>query len=475
MICKTAYACDELGLNVGYTLPSDDFAAKFVTEKVDGIIANNPYLQSLIGDTDSKSMKQIGGRFAYFQGTFGEMGAISHTLDMLMHDEDDRSNQKVIGQYQSRMDFSKFKRTIKFSNPSAPAIGVGAKWRISDQQHWMVTCDNCGHESYMDWFGGKTRGKRNHTVHKGKRIYVCGECAAMLPDDARRYGRWRAKYPSRYQGGLGWRGYWINQMFVPWLSASDLINKERNSSTEYFYNFVLGLPYRDQAASVDREVIYSAYSSRPNSRTGMAMGVDSGVRKHYVVGNIEGIVEVGVCDTWEEILQVQQRYQAKCVIDSGPDITEPRRFIKALSGTFFIANYQRDRAMSGNIRYGLRDRRGWVYIDKHKTIQEVMEMWVERRIKINIRPQDISEEFIKHYENMARIKDVDSLGRPVYRWEADNGEDHFVNATVYWRAALERAGRKSRVLSPRNAMMDTVKTYVTKQGDLVIEDVAGSD
>lgn len=452
---KAFYAASELELAIGYTFPTRDFASELVAEKADKLITNNPVIARSIGKKNDVFQKDVGKRSVAFRGTFGETEGIASTIDILMHDELNQSNQKRIELYESRLQFSKYKGRWLWSNPTTPNVGVGKFWKISDQMHWFITCPHCGHKSYLDWFAGRTKGKRNHTIDRKLEIYICGVCRKELSDDSRRFGEWIAKYPKKYKNGKGWRGRWYSLLFMAWVPASEIMEKFRTKSKEYFYNMVLGLSYMDEAVLVDRGVIFSSYNSDQNSLTNMAMGVDSGLDKHYIVGNQEGIVEVGVKETWEEILTVRNKYQAVCVIDSGPDITEPRRFIQALPGIFYLANYQRDKARQGNVRFGAKDKGGWVYIDRNRTIQEIMEMWVEKRIRISIRPLDLDSSFIKHYENMARIKDVDSLGRDIYKWEAGNGEDHFVHATVYWRAALDRIGQKSCVVSPSGGIVES--------------------
>lgn len=464
-VVKSIYAVKELGLNVGYTFPTRDMASTLVAEKFDQIIRYNDFIGKTIGPKEDVFQKQWGNSFLSIRGTFGEKEAIASTLDILIHDELDQSKREVVELYHSRLQFSKFKRKLVWSNPTSPNVGVGELWRESDQHHWFVECPHCGHRAFMDWFGGKTREKRNHTVERGvgaQARYVCGECHMEISEEARRTGDWRSKYPAKFANGKGWRGYWVNLMIAPWVPAQEMVDMEVGKSREYFYNMALGVPYQDEAVTVDRGVIFRNYNPVANSLASMAMGVDSGLDKHYVVGNLEGIVEVGVKRTWEEILEVQQKYRAICVIDSGPEITEPRRFIEALPGVFYVAKYQQDQAKQGNVRFGdKRDRAGWVYIDRNRTIQEVMEMWVEGRIKLSIRPQDLAPSFVKHYENMVRIKDVDALGRPKYSWEAANGEDHFCHAVVYWRAAMERANKRSSILMPKNYQeMDKLPSVV---------------
>lgn len=131
--------------NVIYTLPSRSIVKDFVSPKVDPLIVSNPVISQMVGKTDSTALKSIGDRFIYFRGSWEELAAISISAHVLINDELDRSNQRVITTYRSRLDEAKRTRpdlgfVWQFSNPSIPGTGVDEKWQISDQKHWFIKC-----------------------------------------------------------------------------------------------------------------------------------------------------------------------------------------------------------------------------------------------------------------------------------------------------------------------------------------------
>lgn len=306
-ILKSLHLARYRGANVIYTLPSRSVVKDFVTPKVDPLIESNPAIKSMIGKTDSTALKSIGDRFVYFRGSW-EMGAsLSISAHALVNDEYDRSNQKVLESYTRRLDEAKRIRPDlgfiwQFSNPSIPGAGVDEKWQLSDQKHWFVTCPYCKYEWYM---------KFPDNINFEKETYMCAKCHNDWDDDVRRIGRWVKKRESDISG------YWIPQLIVPWIPASKII-KDSKGDQEIFYNFTLGLPYVSKDYNVDRQTIIDCINPDANPRTDVAIGVDNGRYKHYVIGNRLGIFQVGMTESWEEIEDLRNRYSATMVIDMNP-------------------------------------------------------------------------------------------------------------------------------------------------------------
>ena len=106
------------GKNTIHTLQTSDVIKGFVAPKVNPIIEYNPKIRALM-KVDSESLKQFGENFIYYRGAQAESQAINITADVLNIDEYDRSNQKVVEVYRSRLDASPDPKIRYFSNPSA--------------------------------------------------------------------------------------------------------------------------------------------------------------------------------------------------------------------------------------------------------------------------------------------------------------------------------------------------------------------
>src|SRR3990167_7248140 len=86
------------GANIIHTFPSKNISKDFVIPKVNPLIARNKVLKDMVG-VDSVFLKQIGDRFIYYRGSYEETESISISAHILIQDEFDRSNQKVLKIY----------------------------------------------------------------------------------------------------------------------------------------------------------------------------------------------------------------------------------------------------------------------------------------------------------------------------------------------------------------------------------------
>jgi hypothetical protein len=188
-------------------------------------------------------------------------------------------------------------------------VGVGKRFMESKQFHWFVK-PRCNHWQYLDW---------EKNVDRSSKEYICEKCHIAILADERKNGQWVAKYPSREING-----YWINQMMASWLKCRDLLKEEEEKDKAYFYNFVLGKPYIGTDIVIDASLILSNISNRLNDKTQVIMGVDQGLKKHYVVGNSQGIFEVGSTKEWRDIENIRNKYDAIAVMDALPDLTSIR-------------------------------------------------------------------------------------------------------------------------------------------------------
>jgi len=196
-------------LYVGYTLPTKNVIKDFVVPKVNPMFESNKVMKDLLSQ-DAQNLKQIGDRFLYFRGAFTERDAITVSADILVHDELDRSDQKIINMYRSRLQASETKWRWRFSNPSVPGFGVDLLYKDSDQMHWFVKCSHCSWERYMDHEPNDDF--YPHYLDMERKIFACGKCKKEIYDVDRANGRWVAKYPKRTER----RGYWISQLMALW-------------------------------------------------------------------------------------------------------------------------------------------------------------------------------------------------------------------------------------------------------------------
>lgn len=433
-ILKTFWLAAYGKMNVIYVLPNDNVSKDFVAPKVDALISSNEKLRKLVQNKDSITLKQLGDRFIYYRGAFSEAQAISITADLLVLDEYDRMpKMSVVNTYDSRLQASDYAWRWRFSNPSVPGFGVSELFADSDQRHWIVTCHHCGHKSYMDF--DRDMSHNTHYIEKEAETYNCGSCLKELTTADRINGEWVAKYPSRDAR----HGYWMSQMMAPWVTASRIMEQYRESSPEFFHNFVLGKPYIEADILVDREALLQATTPQTLAKHDVVMGTDNGIEKHYVIGTPNGVFRYGKTESWEELEELFLMYNMKAwVIDANPYPTVPKKLTEKYPGKVFINYYVQDRKSAGIVRWGLKKEAGVVQSDRTKIFDFVAQEIRNKDIQFAMKVSEM-EGMIEHWTNMYRVIEEDTNGMQKSKWMTkENRPDHWAHATIYWRTALAK-------------------------------------
>lgn len=410
-IIKTLWLARYRGMNVGYTCPTADDAKTFVSGKVNPIIDQNPILQQFVKDKDSVEQKRVGRSTIYYRGTFTERAALSVSLDLRVHDECDRSDQKIIDQYASRLQHSDYGWEWQFSNPSSPGNGVGRFWPLSTQNHWFIKCSHCNEKQYLKW---------PESVDMERKVYVCRSCRKELSDENRRRGEWVKKFKDRE-----WSGYWFSALMAPWLTAGYVIDQFKTKPKDYFFNFVLGLPYVGEGNTVTSDMIYQNLTDRTATTEDCVIGCDSGIIKHYVVANREGLLSSGKTEDWDDVARLLRRLpRSILIVDGMPDITGPRKLREDFPGRVFLNYYSRDRKTMELIRWGKGTDAGTVLTDRNRMMQLVIDELAEMRIPVH-GTRDEWEELVEHFLTLYRVNEPDALGTPFFKWATNSGMDHF--------------------------------------------------
>jgi hypothetical protein len=431
-ILKSKWYAKHRRFNIIYVLPTRNVVKDFVTPKVNPLIFKNKVIRDSV-TVDSINLKQIGDRFIYYRGAFSDVEAISISADLVIADEYDRSDQNVLITYQSRLQASKHGYYWKFSNPSIPGFGVHELFLDSDQMHWFVTCSHCKHEWFIE-FNRDNKGK-NHYVDHELEIYACGNCHKELSDDDRRDGRWIAKFPGRER-----RGYHISQLFMPWVSAKKIMIQYRESDSQFFYNFVLGLPYLAAEFVINRSSFIAITTPDKPKLENLVLGVDNGVEKHWVLGNINGIISYGKTESWEDIESMIIRYNCITVIDANPYPDIPKKLAEKYRGKVFIHYYQQDTKNLGISRWGDGERQGVIFSDRTKLLDLVAGEINNHEMSIFINEREL-EGLIYHSENMYRAIESNDKGIEKGVWlTKPNKPDHWLHCIAYWRVGISKLG-----------------------------------
>lgn len=462
-IIKNHYDAKRDKMDIIYTLPTDNDVNVFVGGKVNRIIANNPCMLEDVADKDSVEQKKVGGSMIYFRGTFTKKAAIMVTADRLSHDEKDSSKLDIIADYQARLQHSKFKQTHTFSHPSLPEVGVHKDWLNSDQKHWFVQCPHCNYWQFLNW---DTTDPKKMSIDLEKEEYVCKKCKGILDDETRRKGKWVAKKP-----GAPISGYWVPLLIAPYVSAKDIIDKYRNPETtaEFFYTKILGLPYADGSSKLLRKHFTQNLTNKlyaPDTKDRVVIGIDTGLRLDYVVGDQKGLFYQGDADGYGELNGLMKRWpRAIAMIDAGGDLIGSREFAARWPGRVFLCYFGGEKKKNEIFDYKEGDEYGAVHIDRNRGIQLVVDEFRDTRIPVHGTEGDWYEYYLD-WNNLSKIKVLDAQTNEVkgYKW-VRSGRDHRALATVLWRAGMSKfAGTGAIVAAEAD---NKPNSYVIEPGDKV--------
>jgi len=451
-ILKTLWTLKYRKLNVIYALPTKNV----VKPKVNPLIASNPAIASIVSD-DSVSLKKVGDRFVYFKGGFSDREAISISGDLLVIDEYDRMpDMGVVNTFDSRLQASKNPMRWRFSNPSQVGFGVDELYTNSDQRHWLVTCA-CGYEWYMDW----EQDGKCHYVDRERKIYACGKCDKEITDEARRMGRWIAKFPDVKR-----HGYWISQMMAPWVTAERIIEQYEESNIEFFYNFVLGKAYTPTDMIIDRGAILRANAPSNIPKMHVSIGVDQDAGgQYYVAMTPQGVFDYGYVDSWDKIEHLKLMYNAVVVCDPNPYSTYPKLMSQKYKDWYmcYFKNIQ-----------GL-DTIEWkgsvVYADRTRVIDIVANEINNATLLFRQRPYEL-ERMIEHWLNLYRTTVEKPDGKTQTTWlKKDGKQSDYPFALTYARIGLAKVlGSGSDLVSPEEYNTTKVSPYTAGKDGVVNTD-----
>ncbi len=423
---KLFWVVSKKKLETIYTMPTDSDVNIFVGARMNSLIQQNPILQKLCKDRDTIQTKKIGDNTVYFRGTHSKNAAISVPADLLVMDELDASKQQVVEDYETRLQHSKYKWRWMFSHPSTEGVGVHKYWLLSDQKHWFVTCEHCSYKQYLSW---------PDSIDPERKAYVCKKCRGVLSDDTRRQGEWIVKHKDRE-----WSGYWITALMCPWIPASEIIQKHDTKDAEFFTTKVLGLPYVGEGNKLQRDdIMQNVIEGRPDiAGTQVVIGVDTGIKLHYVIGNGQGFFEYGEAEGYDQLEDLLIRFpKAIFVFDQGGDLVSPRKFREKHRGRVYLCYYERDRHSDELVRWGEDDKEGEVKVDRNRFISLMVGEFIDNRLPL-WGSEEYWEGLWQHCAAIYRVKKENEVtGVMEYKWER-SGADHWLHALGYCRVGLSR-------------------------------------
>lgn len=450
---KALYVAKKKKRQIIYTLPTQGDVQDMVGGSFNRIIAQNTVLLDWVKDKDTIEQKSVGDSMIFYRGTFTSKQAMMIPSGLNIHDEVDASDQEVITQYETRLQAQEDGGwRWYFSHPSLSGHGVDIYWAQSDQKEWHITCPACNDEQILTW---------PDSIDLERECFQCKACKEEMPTEARINGRWLNK------DGIPWdnkpligmfSGWHVSQLMLHNKSAKDIINafNDPNKDKQYFYNYVLGLPYVSSDDRIEPVVVLRNCEDTVNPQTSrVIIGADTGHGIHYCLMNAEGVFYYEHAtiaqykDPYDRIEEHLQKYkQSIAMFDQGGDLIGVRKLQAKYPGRVFLCWYRKDRKAVDMATWGTSQEYGKVIIDRNRLLTLIVEQMRDTgRIRLNGSPEEW-EEFASHFGYIYReqvktkeLKDKDdkSLYGPEYVWKR-NGPDHYVHTLAYAYIGFQRFG-----------------------------------
>lgn len=444
-IIKSFYVAKKHGKAIIYTLPTDADIKDMAGGKVNRIVAQNPILFKWVKDHDSVEQKAVGDSIIYYRGTWTQKAAMMVSSDLNIHDEVDASSADVLTQYETRLQAKADGMRWYFSHPSIAGHGVDVYWQQSDKKEWVITCNKCSYKQILSW---------PDSIDRERGIYICKQCNHELTDDERTNGQWLPTSQGIFSG------YHISQLMCPWISAQAIVDafNDPRKDEQYFYNYVLGLPYVGSENKITSDVVLKNVTKEVNEQNDrIIIGVDTGLPIHLTCMNKQGVFyyeslkpPTSTYDPYDEIEKLLLRWPTSVVIaDQGGDLIGIRKLQAKYAGRVYLVYYRKDRKTRELIKWGENEDLGIVSVDRNRMFQLMVEQLRDLgRIRLNGSLEDWRP-WAEHFDNVYREIKVakDSPGKDVSTnygaeliWKR-NGPDHFCHTLLYCLVGMDKFGQ----------------------------------
>ena len=465
---KSLWVAKNLRRQIIYTLPTQGDVQDMVGGSFNRIIAQNPILMGWVKDHDTVEQKSVGDSMIFYRGTFTSKQAMMIPSGLNIHDEVDASDPNVIVQYENRLQAQEDGGwRWYFSHPTLSGHGVDVYWQQSDKKEWHIICFHCETEQVMTW---------PESVNIEKQCFVCKHCKETLAPENKHNGVWKnqdgVKWTGEIAGDYSFSGWHVSQLMLWNKTAKQIIDAYNDplKDKQYFYNYVLGLPYVSSDDRIEPSVVLRNCVDTVNDQTDrIVIGADTGHGIHFVCMNKQGVfyyehaTEISASKTpYDHIRELFKRWpKSIAVFDQGGDLIGVRQLQTEYPGRVFLCFYNKDKKSIDPIEWGKDDEYWKVRVDRNRMMTLVVEQFRDTgRIALNGTKEEWAE-FASMFGHLYREKivakeqkgkDDRTLYGSEYVWKR-NGPDHFAHAFLYAYVGMQRyGGEQARILGQGETM-----------------------
>jgi hypothetical protein len=226
---------------------------------------------------------------------------------------------------------------------------------------------------------------------------------------------------------------------------------------QYFYNYVLGLPYIGSEDKIEPSVVLRNCVDTVNAQEGRTIiGVDTGLGLHMTLMNKQGVFYfehndeiTATKNPYQRLEELMQRFtNSIVVIDQGGELMRTRELQAKYPGRVFLCFYRKDRKSLDLVDWGENDEYWKVTVDRNRMMTLLVEQLRDiGRVRLH-GSKDEWAEWAGMFGNIYReklvvkeTKDKDNkeLYGNEYVWKR-NGPDHYCHALLYAIVGLQRYG-----------------------------------
>lgn len=438
-----------------FTLPNEKMFKRVYNARLKPIMDSDPIFNPpmTIQPVRRMDLVQIFDSFGYITGcTEGDATSIS--ADFLFHDELDLSPMNMISLFQSRLQDSDMKMTQAFSTPSFVDYGINSSYMKGDQREYMYRCACCNHWQ-IPQFNMSFVHIPDFKIEVAKLTDITSQQIAELPiddmyvkcerchkpldlNDASRR-EWVATHPNR----TAFRSYKVRPFSTaripPGYIFQQLSQYQDQDYLRGFYNTVLGEPFTESSAQLQRTEIEaamgkgSAATPTVSKDEAVFLGLDFGNICHLVLGRDlpNGDVEffhfeqIPIVNLMERIKEIRQDYSiVQGCIDRMPFIPTANALRDSTAYTLMPVFY----AGMASVAPVMDEMQQIDYyrVNRTNSLDRVRAVITNQQAVISGYGGN-KETVITHLRDMVR----DEQPEKEPEWKKLNGNDHFFHAMGY--------------------------------------------
>lgn len=442
-----------------YCFPRDAQMKDFSNTRVSPALASGDYMRGLLSrEQNSVSLKKINQSYLFMRSSWGSALGEGADIDLLALDELDRMSETVEYAFNESLKSSQYHLTQKWSTPTIPGRGVNKFYDLSDKRQWFWTCTHCGKKIRLNLEDNIKQVKGGFDplvddIPENSYQVICNHCGREL-NRMEAKGEWVAENPSRIET----RGYFISQLDAAWISATDIMRRQKNySSKQLFYNYVLGFPFSSEGLIINDADIQKAINlpkptlSRTRDYNLIVAGIDWGSVNWMVILGIKGNGQIDLLDIYwfsdnpfkplEPVMHmaaVLKAYQPNLIVaDAGYGADRNSYMYQQFPSALYSCKFLTVKNAQSSVKFlnQWNENGREVTVDKTTVMQRTLHTVKSQGINLYKYDEKIAM-LTKHLKNV-RIMDMEDGGM-VYQISTRVGPDHLACSLTYALIAKDK-------------------------------------